>query len=322
MKAALDKVRKALSRLDKSVSLHLTHYLVRDGMIHATDGRITAAAPFPYDGGTFAVMGEDFERVIDRMPTRPTLTQGTDHIVLKCGRLRGTIQTLIQGSVQIDTPQEGSWEAMPPGFFKALERIRPFVSDNATHYWALCVCLGADRMLATTNVALAAAECEGLQGKGQMMPCWAVDYLLSRSETLIGIQLHENNCEFLWTDGSWMRTQLIGEQFPETASKLLDNWRQPEHAVTDAWRAAYRTVADMAEREIEIHADRILGRSGVSVIEHEIASPTPDKHPFSKWDPRYLNPVIDAATHWSPALWPSPCYFGGEGIRGIVMGRR
>jgi hypothetical protein len=62
-------VDDAVSALDIGTS-PLSCYLIKDGFIHATNGRMVAAAPFPFDlEGEYLVPAEAFAKVLKTGPT-------------------------------------------------------------------------------------------------------------------------------------------------------------------------------------------------------------------------------------------------------------
>lgn len=321
MKSAVAKVKAALAQ--RGVVQHFTGLLVRGGLIHASDGRMTVAAPFDYPG-EFLVPGEEFEALISRLPDNAKLDLDGDTLKVRAGRMRGAIKTLPINAVSYPTPPD-NWRKPPEQFLHALKLARPFVSDNAIHYWSLCVALCEAKILASANVTLVEVDCPELDGKGILFPCWAVDYLLSRSEPLIGMQVlgGEGNeaIAFKWADQSWMRTQVVKGAFPEVAHTLLGTFVQPEWELGTDWKEAYRAVSELTDGAIELYTDRIVGAKGQGKTEHDANTPCPENAECSRYDPKFLNPVVAIATHWHPQSWPNPAFFAGPGIRGLIAGR-
>lgn len=319
MQAAIAKVKGALSSQD--VVPQLTYYLVKNGMIHASNGRMSVAAPFPFTGAEFLAPGVELEALVTRLPDLPpTIKLEDNKLRIRAGRLRGTIETLPASSVNYTPPPE-DWRPVPPDMLESLRAIRPFVSDNAIHFWSLCVSMQADHMLASTNVSLARVECPGLHGDDTLVPCWAIDYVLSRTEQLTHLQINESKTiAFKWEDGSWMKTQLVVGRFPDVAHNLIAAWQEPAWEIPSEWRQAYRLVAEMSENLVVIHAAFIKGSQTHATVKHETnPAPVPEGG-YSRYNPKFLNAVIDAATHWDPSTWPKPAYFSGPGIRGLIAG--
>ena len=317
MKEAIKKINEALS--SGNIVKHFSYYLVKDGMICASDGRMVAASPFPCKI-TFLVAGDEFEKLVNRMPAEPTLTPLDDSIRLTSGRFRGTIQTLDPTTVSYATP-EGSWYKWPPGLLARLQLVRSFISDNATQTWALCAWLKDDAAWATNNVALARVSCEGMNAPGILLPNWAIDFLVKRKDEPQAFFMTDNHAAFRWADGSWMRTQLGEGTFPEQAAKLVEGASQPQWEVNDEWRKACYMVADFSESHVTMYCDKIVGGRGRANVEYDIQTPVPEGLEKTIWHPKFLLPVIEAATHWDPLAYPKPATFAGPHITGIIVGK-
>ena len=315
MKENLAKIKAALSH-QGGVVPHYRYYLVKDRYIHAYDGRMTAAAPFPVDAfSEFLVPGEEFELLLDRLSDNPEITMDGLKLRLKSGRLRGSIN-LLPVTEGLYVGPDLPWLPPPQNLLAALKLVRPFIGTNAIHYWSICVSLGAESIFATTNISLVEVECPGLNGRESLLPCWAVDYLLSRMEALDGWQIGDSYIAFRWDDGSWMRTQLVSGGFPGAGRDMITKMQMPTWEITNEWREAYTSVASMCEDLVEVHPTCIRGKRGEAIVEHEAISPS-----LSKWNPKFLNDVVACATHLQLDTWPQPAPFIGKGIRGIIVGR-
>src|SRR5579859_6862248 len=228
MRQALTKIRRALSRQD--IAPELTQYLVQGGTISAYDGRFVACCPVAYEG-TFLVPGREFEAILDRLPDEFVIGLEKDAVTLSAGRLRGTIRLLPPATATFPQPSP-DWVTPPVNFLPALRLARPYISDNAIYSWALCVSLEFNLMRATTNVSLVEVDCFDLDASGQLLPSWSIDYILSRSERLTGVQVHPEYAAFLFEDKSWMRTQLVTGKFPEQGKNLFTEFKSPNWELT------------------------------------------------------------------------------------------
>jgi hypothetical protein len=57
----------------------MNYYKVNDDAISATDGQLTACAPWKW-GGKFFVPGEEFEKILKRLPGEPQIVSEEDRI--------------------------------------------------------------------------------------------------------------------------------------------------------------------------------------------------------------------------------------------------
>jgi len=320
MKASLNWVKDALS--SKDLRPELNHYLVRHGMIHATDGRMVACHPFPTEDELFCVSGPEFEKLLARLEAPIELEVEDDHIVLKHGRLRGKIKTLPPDEWQFNEVK-AAWYPVPKLLLPSLKKLRAFISDNATKPWALCVGMANDTLYATNNISIAACPEIGLpDGLRGVIPYWAIDFILSRPEGLAEWAHADNYLGFRWKNGAWMRTQLVEGEFPPQVEAIIGSAGYAEHKITDEWRAAYMQASSLLDDALVLKADHMTGINRHMEVRVEATSPLPPDSDHSGWSVEYLNPVIACATHWQPDKWPNPVPFRGEDILGVVMGRR
>lgn len=320
MKESIDKIRKALSRQD-IVSL-LTHYRFNDWTVSAADGRMTACAPIDFNISC-AVPGKELERLVDKLPLIEKIEVRDSNIIVKSGRARSTIKTMPLTDYTLTQPGP-YWRPVPTGFLDALKTARPFVSDNAVHSFALSVCLGSDSIYATNNISVVKIDCLDLDGRGELLPCWAIDYLLSRSDAeLIEMQVYPDYAAFRYEDDSWIRTSLISGEFPSVVPTLYEKYQKPTWEITDDWKESFGIISELIEEYIDIYSNKLVGRRGASEVEYKIfETPIPQGSEFSRWSLRYLKPVIDLATHWQPDKFPLASEFWAPNVSGFIVGRR
>jgi hypothetical protein len=302
----------------------MSYYKVNDNVISATDGQITACAPWKW-GGKFFVPGEEFEKILKRLPGDPQIVSGEDSIKLKAGRFSGTIKTLPLTEWSYPGVESASWQPLPQGLGEMLKALRPFVAeDDNLAAWARSIALAAGWAFATNNIVIAGAPCSELGECQALLPSRAVDFLLGRLEGLESWIWDENFMAFRWNNGAWMRTQLIVGQFPEKAAELVrfaakEKTTQP---VTDEFLEALNRVADLASDTVLIYADRIEAAFNKAVVEEDIECRIPKNAECSIWGARFLLPALQAAKSWSPDCWPERAPFKGPIVSGYVVGRR
>jgi len=321
MKTILAWLNEALA--EKDIVAGMTYYRVENNVIKATNGRITASHPWPYDGA-FLVPGNEFEKILRRMPDNPTLTVEDNKIKLRFARFHGTIQTLPLTEWDYPGVEDAAWRPLPNGLIDALSTLRPFISDNANQQWALCVALENGWAYATNNIAIAGMRCPELGPVMALLPVWAVDFIIGRADDLVQWSWAENYVAFRWSNGAWMRSQLIVGQFPEKAAEMVRKSfnENPTYFITPEFRIAFNQVAELAEDTVAIYADHIESRFGRAEISSDATCPVPEGVSCSTWGARFLLPALAAATHWSPDAWPKPAPFKGRLVSGYVVGRK
>jgi len=315
MLSSINRIKTVLAT--KDFGTHLNHYLFEPGLVLAHDGRMVAAVPADVNFSAL-VPGPELEAVLNRFE-EATITFDPPLLKIKSGRLHGTIQTLPVDQMEFPRPSH-DWTAPPPNFKEALRRVRPFVAETAVQMWALCICLYAESMTATTNISIMHVECPGLTPDHEvLLPGWAADYILKIDEELTGVIWDTNYAAFRWASGLWFRTKLVEGTFPTAIAPLL---AAPERATTPIekdWHKTYAAVAELSENVITIAPDAITGGHGKAAVRADVATVVTSPVIFH---PKYLSPVLAAADYWAPELYPKPVPFRGDGFSGVVIGRR
>lgn len=313
MKTAIAKVTGAVA--NKHINATFTHYLMKDKRVYASDGRVTASAPIPQDLEC-AISAADLDAALARMED-PTFVLDGGTLIVKEGRKRASIKTLAIDAFTHVVPDQAETNPVPESFFTTLKKVRPFISDNASRPWALCAYVHEDHIYATNNVVLVRAPIEGhLEG---LLPSWAIDFVIERDERPTSVFGNDNYIAFFWADGSWLRAQLVNDQFPGAAIEMLATADMPRgEQLSEEWKEAVRYVAGLSESEIRIGPEQMKGAKNVLDAIVDIETPVREE---TSWHPQFLLPVLDVATHWDLDTWPRPSPWFGPGIEGIIVGR-
>jgi hypothetical protein len=320
MKIALKWIGDALS--SKDIVSGKSFYKVAASEIRATDGRLIAGHPWP-DDTEFVVPGEEFEAVFKRMKQEPTIKKTDKGIAIRSGLFHGSINTLSLDKWAYPGVEDAVWQSIPGDLMMVLKQLRPFVSDNAMQKWATCVALENSWAYATNNVALAGAYCTGLDCMA-LLPVWAVDFVLARTEGLTRWAWASNYVAFQWDNGAWMRASLVVGQFPERAAAMIREAvkEKTTQKIDDDYRQAFVDVAEMAEDTIMIYQDRIVAKFKQAEVIANIQNKVPPEVECSIWGASFLLPAIMIADSWAPDSWPKPAPFKGRIVSGYVVGRR
>lgn len=333
-------VEEAISAVDVGVS-PTTSFYIHDGYIHANNGRMVAAHPFPgYDGPSVLVPATPFATVLKNRPdgecrweAEGDVTAGTGKLVLRRGRFRSAVKTL-PASEWVMPIYSPDVEPLPDALVQALPKVMPFCSENATRPWATCIGVLSGDLYATNNVVLARAAA-GLTVPDFLLPRWAAEFILGRLDGCIGWEVMVDGSQryvaFLWANGGWMRSTLLLEAFPNIGPMFLGH-DEPEVPITREWRTALTRVGKMLKQSSRNDEDRhvvyltptgVLGRMTSQILEVEdgLGTPVPEGQEHTVWDLRFLAPVAELATVWNPLAWPKPAFWRGDGVEGIVLGR-
>jgi len=315
---AYGKVKAAVAANEES---HLSHICVREGMMFATNSRMTAAAEVDFDG-SFMVPAKEFYQAITVLGEDGCKVKVKDEskLVVYKSRRRVTIATLDQKDFAYNLP-EGELLAIPRGFVDALRSVYKFMSDDRTKAWANAVRVKGNSVYATNNITLACSSFDEWGSDVDItIPDWVIEYIVTRQAELQYMSFMPNSVSFNWSDNSWVRSARLSQEMPEVVLDLIAKIEEPEFELSQDWLDAFRTVTQMSGDVLHICPDKIRAGKGHASIEAEVASPVDLEE--TMWHPKYLELVVAQATHFDPGAWPKPCSWKGDNCRGLIVGRR
>lgn len=306
----------------KKIVIEMSYYRASDGQLKATDGRITAGHPCD-PSFKFLVPGTEFERIVARLPGQLKIDHGEDKITIRSGKSYGTMECRDVNDWDYPVVEEEEWMPIPKGLIEALRKLLPFVSDNATHNWAMGITLENGWAFATNNIALAGVPCPQLGAVNAIVPLWAVEFLIARESGLINWCWTEDYVAFQWENGAWLRSTLINDYFPEQVGKMVKQAQAESCDVfmDEDFKEVFFQIAGVAEGPITITEDRIFAPFAKAEMGAEIDIPELTGMQ-TIWAAKYLEAVVKVADWWQPTKWPNPAPFSGEGIVGFIVGRQ
>lgn len=310
----------------KDVVMAMTHYRVKDNFLTATNGRISAGHPCKV-AGEFLVPGAEMKDIMKRLPDEPKVKLEDNKVILRSGRFHGSIQTLPMDQWTYPELEKTKWKPLPSWFIAAIRQLRPFVSDNAVHRWSLGIAIDDGWCYASNNIALAGCRVGGVEQVKVLLPAWAADFVLERAEGISHWVVAPNYIAFKWDNGAWMRTVVIDDKFPERAAEMIR--KVPEslsQEIYPEYREAVCRISELSEDYVSIYKDKVQGRTQKSLVSEELRSEVPEGRDASHWGARFLAPVMAAASHWQPSLYPAPVPFLNSKkepnkLKGFIAGR-
>lgn len=295
----------------------LTCYHVREGFIFAHNEYMQAGAPYEGPEGEYNLPAEELNTAIARMKGEPQLGLIDDHIVVKQGRLKSTIQL-----VTIEPPEmadaDCDWLPLPKGFIEKLKLALPFVGESG---WTASVRLTDNRIVAINNRSgIDIAFPNFIVGGAKHIATNTVEFLCAADDPTQYACSH-NSITFKWPDERWARMQLLASVMPASVDEVLKGAQgETPIAITADWRAAFEDICALSEGDFELHKDGIETKKGAGRAYVEF--PEPAITGRSRWNCKVTEPAIKIATHWNPNTYPNASPFAGPGFIGLVMGVR
>jgi hypothetical protein len=205
--------------------------------------------------------------------------------------------------------------------------LRPFISDNASKVWATSLGLLPGYAYATDNIVIARYPVQ--QSGTLLIPMWALDFVLARTEGLEAWAHHDHTFWFRWANGAWLKSVGVHGEFPERAGVNIDQ-AAPEGEeltcpITSDWREVYRRVSELTVMDgIGFTRTAIIGGTGEGCsFDEELDTPLPEEVEKIYFATEYLAKALASSSEWGPDCWPSPVPFRGPGgFAGVIASRR
>lgn len=206
---------------ERAILPALSHFLIYDGRVQGTDGRMCIDAPMPeLAGEQLIVPGDRFMSAIDAAGNDARIDIKDGNVTVKGGRFRARIPTLADGSFPRSMPDAADWELDEP-LLPTLRRLRPFIASDAANAWATSMLFTQKSATVTNNVCLATEACTMLAGTGVAsisVPAWALDEVIRMGVEPCAFGVSETSITFYFEAEPhgriWIKTQLISAPWP------------------------------------------------------------------------------------------------------------
>lgn len=322
MLETLKFVRGAVS--SKDLVPVLTHFLIANGRIQGANGNIALDAACPeLVEFNLAVPADKFLRAVDACEGEPKVTLDAEKRVIRVsrGRFRASLATLDPAAYPRAMRRSLAHTVRPePDFLPALERVVPYMSNDASRPWSCSVRLEMGYAIATANVVLARAPVTWPVLLGSLnLPSHAVNEIVRIGERPSVVEWDDNVIQVEYANGTWFQAQQMSGDWPnlENLVKLIDTdlWQRTPVEFAVALRKLKPFFPDVKMPVVVLSEDGISTQEGAysATIETESL-------PKSAFRYEPLELVAVDATHWAPQRYPAAVPFKGHGIDGLISG--
>ena len=308
-------VRGAVSTKDL-VPVLTSFHLYGDRM-QGTNGRITVDAPCSTKITDFTVNANRFLSAVDACEGEPiiSITKG-DKLSVKKGSFKALIPLVDHSSF----PKIGPDKTVKLGteLLSTLRLLRSFIGEDASRPWACGVLIKSDFIYATNNIVLCRTPFSW-KHKEAVLPSFAIDELLRINQEPVGVGFSDNSITFKYEDGSWLKSTLFHNEWPDVESmlsKIKVTTKVPEDLESNI-RKVIPFCPDPKYPVIKIKGNRISTLEGE--MSAEVGKCGPDDLE-SNFRAEPLLSVVAVATKWDLSVYPKPCPWKSDQIEGVLVG--
>ena len=316
MLKTLKFVQGAVSKKDFVPAL--THFRIENGTVRSYNGMLSLCSPIALD--------------IDCSPKAEPLVKAIGHCdetvslsLTPTGRLSvrsGSFRALID-CVQEETPH-----VMPEGevinfdgetLLKALKTIYPFIGNDASRPWANGILLKNQSAFATNNVMLVEYWVGSTFPIECNIPKACIKEMLRIGEPPSHAQADANSITFHYGEDTWIRSQLFSTEWPDL-SKVLDN-PSNQLPVDPLLFEGLEKLKSFVDKQGHIYVKNgIMATSTDSQQGAEFNIETMVTDGIYNIEMMQLLKDVALSIDWT--LYPKPCMFQGERLRGAIVGMK
>lgn len=312
---ALKFVKGAIAK--KSLVPELSHFKIKNGVITSYNGTLSLCSPIPIDIEA-APKAVPFVKAIEACNDETVSLHMTNanRLAIKSGNFKAFIDCLENNEV-LELGPEGDYVSVGGEFIHAIRRLHPFIAEDASRQWARGILFRGQSLFATNNVCVVEHWLPFIFPIEVNVPQGAIRELLRINEEPIGVQISDKSITFHFENNRWMSTQVYTTEWPDLTSIL--NRKANAVPVPQGFFDAMDKLIPFADEmsRAYLFPDRIATspeeKTGSSVaikaVEKECI--------FSMKQLLRLGSIVQKIDF---SLYPAPCIFYGENIRGAIVG--
>lgn len=299
----------------------LTHFHIGEGRIYGFNGVLAISTPTDL-AVTATPKAASFVKAVERIPDNQevvlNLTEA-GRLSVKAGRFRAYVECHDDSSGTVKVAPAGELVPLAPGILPVLRVLAPFMGIDASRPWAMGILFKGQSAFATNNIVLVEHWLPMVFPTPMTIPAEAIKEMIRIGTDPVGIQLEERAVTFHYPNGAWLRTALFSTEWPDL-SRVLDK----EHNAVpfpDGFFDAVTRLDAFTGKE-----NRLYLRPGVvATSPHEGDGALVEIDGLTDEGIHFLGMMAKlsgVATSIDLSLWPSPCLFFGDMLRGAIIGMR
>ena len=295
----------------------LTHIKLKDCNVQSSNGTITLSSAIDCDLNC-SPKAIPFISAIQKCTDSISLgLTNAKKLSIKSANFKAFIPCLDNNKRPQLEPKGEIYEINGKNFMETVKTLKPFISMDASRPWATGVLMKEKLAFATNNVIVIEHSTKNYFKTECNIPGIAIKELLRINEMPEKIQISENTVTLHYAGDKWLMTSLLPVEWPDISS-ILDkkNNATPINETLFENLEKLKPFVDDFER-VFIENQRL----STSTKENEGASiDVPGFDHTGIYQLSKLQLLQDVATKIDFTLYPKPCLFYGNNIRGAIIG--
>lgn len=299
----------------------MTHFAIEAGTVRAYNGVVALCAPLAFDIDC-KPKADKLVQAISKCPedSTPVLTMTTaGRLSIKAGAFKAFIECVAEETPHV-LPDGDIVQFDGEAMLKALHVLAPFIGDDASRPWSNGVLFRDESAYATNNVLLVEYWTGAKMPISVNVPRVAIREMLRINEAPAYAQVTSTSMTFHYKDKRWVRTQLLDVAWPDL-NPLLDKESQPR-VLDDALFDGLEKLEPFADKMGRVFIDNGTLSTIPGPVDEGAFFELPN-FPFNGiYQIQMLMLLRGVAQQADLSMYPSPCIFYGDRLRGAIIGMR
>lgn len=296
----------------------LTHFRIEKGRIQGYNGRIALSVPIDFDVDCTPKAVPLVSAISKCKETIQLGMTATGRLSVKSGKFRTYIDC-IEGPTAHVEPEGEIVNIDGSAMLNALSLLQPFIGDDAARPWCNGVLFSGRSAYATNNVVIAEHWLGEPFPIEVVIPRETVKELLRLKETPERFQVAGNSMTFHYADGKWARTNLIDHEWPSQIKTMFDVPANPEK-IPDEFYEGLDAMKPFLDKFNRIVFEPGLMRTHMAGTDEGSSYELTWLKNKSTFPLSMLEKLNGTATSIDLSMYPKPCAWFGDNIRGLIIG--
>jgi hypothetical protein len=297
----------------------MTHFRIEGGTVRSYNGTLAISSPIALDIEC-CPKATEMVKAIQKCSSDVfiSITPG-GKLSIKSGPFRSLVP-LIEGATVHVQPEGQRFDFDGEEFVKACKTLYPFIGSDASRPFTNGVLLEGQSAYATNNVCLVQFWMSRPFPLRVNVPKAAIKEILRVDEPPTHGQVDGSSITFHYTDGRWIRSQLLVAEWPmDLIAGLLDQPSNPV-PIPPLFFEGVETIKGLGDG-----ASRVYLKDGAlrTHPDHDEGASFEVELPAEGlYNLEMLSLLSGVVTQADFTLYPGPALFFGERLRGAIVGMR
>jgi len=299
----------------------MTHFQIQRGTVRAYNGVLALSSPIPFDVDC-RPKAASLVQAIGKCEETITLSMNSDgKLQIRSGKFSAFIECLRDedDTMPIIMPEGVRVDFNGAEFLKGMKALHAFIGEDASRPWTNGVLVRGASAFATNNVCLVEYWFGSHTPFNANIPITAVNEIIRIGEAPTHAQVEGSSITFHYSDDRWIRSQLYSMDWPDVA-KILDSSVGHPIPLPESLFEALDAIRPFVDK-----MGRVFVTPGsVRTHEHEqgAAFELLELQHYGIYQIEMLRLLQGVAQALDFSMYPNPCSFYGERLRGVILGLR